>query len=63
MKNFERIKQMSVEDMVEFFCIEHWGLCSSCAFNEKEECNVDPLLCRQGVKQWLESEGERNVKN
>lgn len=55
MTNYEKIKQMSIDEMAEFLD----GLfihCITCAFKFRDDCkNADCVL---GHKQWLESEAE-----
>lgn len=59
MNNYERIKQMSIEEMAEFFSRSD---CDVCIYNpETSECDCcsDNLECYDGIKQWLESEVEQ----
>lgn len=44
MNNYEKIKQMTIEEMAELF--EDWGFLCNIAKN------------KYGIKQWLESESE-----
>ena len=53
MTNYEKIKNMSVEEMAEFFK----GECNFCALHGK--CR-DFNSCHEGHKQWLESEAEND---
>lgn len=50
MTNYEKIKSMSVEEMAE----EFMGECWACKLEENQTC--DNTSCKQGVRQWLESE-------
>lgn len=56
MINYERIKNMSVEEMTEFiykhFCYDDCSLPTSCLAHDCDEC----------VRKWLESE-ERGIDN
>lgn len=51
MTNFERIKAMSVEEVVKV--IKHHG-CSVCPLNKDSLCFE--LGCSKSIKKWLESE-------
>ena len=55
--NYERIKQMSVEDMAEFLSdfesMEEIG--HNCPDNENKDDCIAPF-CEYGIKQWLLSE-------
>ena len=52
MTNFEKIKKMSVDELVDFIAEP----CSnSCVYHSN--CNVGED-CEDGVKKWLESEAE-----
>lgn len=53
MNNYERIKNMNIEEMSEFLA-EHIG-CGSCCFTEI--CRAD-MECEDIIKQGLESEAE-----
>lgn len=55
MTNFEKIKQMSVEDMADFFA--RMKYCRCCPI--KAFClNTDGIGCRNVFRKWLESEAE-----
>lgn len=56
MTNFKRIKEMDIEEMAEF--LEENGNCRACALTGFY-CNE---RCRDGARQWLESEEEGNEK-
>lgn len=64
MTNFERIKEMDVEEMAGFLTKEYDGVCSCCIIEglEKQEvkCYSVPGMCTQGVRRWLEREAEDN---
>ncbi len=53
MTNYEMIKQLSVEEMTEFF--NDSGNCNVCIYDDIP-CNE--LSCKDGIKRWLESEAE-----
>ncbi len=56
MTNFEKIKQMSVEELAEFICNR---MCADCCDNRcpaREFCEAG---CRySGMSKWLESEAD-----
>ncbi len=56
MTNFEKIKAMSVEEMVDFL----WGM-SSCTHCKVEDCDGYSNNCILYLKKWLESEGDENA--
>ena len=51
MNNYERIKNMTIDELAEFLCNNE---CEQCAY-KGFDCGYD---CFIGVKQWLESEVE-----
>lgn len=55
MSNFEKIKKMSVEELAESFILD----CNCCIYFEPciEACDCD-YDCKDGIKEWLESEVE-----
>ena len=57
MTNYEKIKNMSAEEMAIF--INDTVPCQVCAF-ENESCVFEYMWrrCYEGIKKWLESEGE-----
>ena len=57
MTNFEKIKNMSAEEMAIF--INDIVPCQVCAF-ENESCLVENRwgMCIEGTQKWLESEAE-----
>lgn len=57
MTNFERIKAMSVEEMVEFMIYP-----TDCPYCPKKDlCNNLPVFYRKNcLKKWLESEVDEN---
>lgn len=57
MTNYEKIKNMSIEKMTEFFsgdCIHCTHYTECCLFDEYP----DELPCKAGALEWLESEVE-----
>lgn len=52
MTNFERIKNMTFDEMVKLFedCRKS---CDFCAM-----CHCEDTICRWGITKWLESEAE-----
>ena len=62
MNNFERIKSMSIDEIVKWIreLTNDEYTCDNCAFYD-EDCegeflNRDYNKCNKGIKQWLESE-------
>ena len=55
MTNFERIKEMSVEEMAEWLDSFDFTECNCCTYTNSNCHNVS---CEDGHKQWLESEVE-----
>lgn len=55
MTNYEMIKQFSVEEMTEFF--NDSGNCNVCIY---DDIPCRGRSCKNGMKQWLESEAEDN---
>ena len=51
MNNYERIKNMSIDEMAEFLNNKD---CDSCGY-KGDDCSYD---CFIGIKSWLESEEE-----
>ena len=52
--NYERIKEMSVEEMAEFL----YGHCECCVYRDRENFRHIKSLCDKGVYKWLNSEVE-----
>ena len=52
MTNYERIKQMSVEEMASYFCIGGLPICPLHAPHCKDD------KCPECFKKWLESEAD-----
>lgn len=53
MTNYERIKNMSVEDFADFLYT-----ISECENNLCDECPLEKCVNRQTIAEWLESEVE-----
>jgi hypothetical protein len=64
MTNYERIKNMSVEEMAEIINV----LTRCCATDECHECQIDEfkengIVCSKiSIKQWLEREVDNNAE-
>lgn len=63
MTNYERIKNMSIEQLAN--CISKFAQCDNCLAeefcNKINNCDIDNLVimsCEQRLKKWLESEVE-----
>ena len=54
MNNYEKIKQMTVEEMVEF--IRKADCKNACNFYETVDCSC--YECSDGIREWLEKECE-----
>ena len=54
MTNYEKIKNMSVEEMVDFMVLVNASGCDCC----KGICAG--MSCNDGFKNWLESEADEN---
>ena len=52
--NFEKIKQMTIEEMADWLQDDISG-CFCCIYGHDYTC---PNTCIYGIKQWLESEAE-----
>ena len=52
MTNYEKIKNMTVAEMVMFIDFE--GTCNYCVYANDDNCKG--LKCREGVKAWLNQE-------
>lgn len=60
MTHFERIKQMSINEIAEFLFVHQFAKCSNCDYYGKQ-CSgryFDDKSCTMGIKHWLESEVE-----
>lgn len=53
MNNYEKIKQMSIEEMITF--MRNANCYTTCAY--QKECQGDKN-CNEGIKEWLKSEVE-----
>ena len=60
MTNFEKIRQMSVEELAEFLFMHQFSKCSNCDYYRKQ-CSgeyFDGKICTMGIKHYLETEGK-----
>lgn len=60
MTNFEKIKQMSIDEMAQFLFVHQFSKCNDCGYYQKQ-CSgkyFDDKSCTMGIKHWLESEAE-----
>ena len=57
MTNFEKIKNMTVEEMVEFIILK--DDCECCKYADDDDA-CDEFECRDGIKAWLEQEAEND---
>ena len=58
MNNFDRIKQMSIDELARFLFVHQFGKCSHCDYHGKI-CSgnyFDDKSCTAGIKKYLESE-------
>lgn len=55
MTEFERIKNMSVDESVKFILNEE-GACGRCIYADDDNCRG--IKCKEGIKAWLEQEVE-----
>lgn len=58
MTNYEKIKNMTVEEMEQF--IEHTMPCGCCIYVDDEHCEC--LKCKEGITAWLKQEVVDNDK-
>ena len=56
MTNYEKIKNMSIEEMAEFIDSPTVD-CERCAYYKNGKCLSDDD-CKVGIQKWLESEAE-----
>lgn len=61
MTNFDKIKQMSVEEMAELISegLSRIEICPYCKHDGKPECRIDGA-CKDAHLKWLESESDQN---
>ena len=52
MNNFEKIKAMNIDEMARWLGL---NICNYCVY---QQVNCDDIKCKDGIKQWLESESE-----
>ena len=60
MNNFEKIKQMNIDEMAEFFSKAYYGHCPDCPCYKQKYgyCNCNKFCCIKNLKSWLQSESE-----
>ena len=56
MTNYEKIKNLTLEEMIEFVHCE--GACNYCIYADDDDCKG--LKCREGIREWLNQEAEDN---
>ena len=60
MTNYEKLKQMSVNEITQFLFVHQFSECNDCGYYQKQ-CSgkyFDDKSCTMGIKRWLESEVE-----
>lgn len=55
MTNFDRIKTMSMDELVEFMQHCGWDYPPYCGYRKIQECDQNCIKC---AKEWLESEDD-----
>lgn len=58
MTNFERIKNMTAEEMMEFIIYERSCDCDCCIYVYNDNCTMPK--CKEGIKAWLEQEADND---
>jgi hypothetical protein len=58
MNNFEKIKNMTLDEMAKYLTKLTSTYCEYCTFKEYCEDNEDDISCREVLKQWLQQESE-----
>ena len=58
MNNFEKIKNMTVDEMAEYLTKLTATYCEYCTFKEFCEKDENNLSCREVLKKWLEEKSE-----
>lgn len=58
MTNYERIKQMSIEEMVEL--LGNGDICKHCKYGDKVCFCFEWITCEMGIRDWLNNEVENN---
>lgn len=62
MTNYDRIKQMNIDEMANFISNDCDGVCGCCVFRRNIRCYEDEDKCKFGIKEWLEQEIETNQR-
>ena len=57
MTNYEKIKAMSIEEMVEFIA-DNYRPCPTCTYANTMDCGREP--CHDGIVNWLQKEADAN---
>ncbi len=60
MTNYERIKNMSIEEMADYF--NEIFDCRNCP-NDMFLCEGNGYVCTKYIKRWLESEAKQNAES
>ena len=55
MTNYERIKAMSVEEVLENFRFSSFA-CKCCIYDPDECTRHEEMTCKDGIRDWLNSE-------
>lgn len=58
MNEFDKIKNMALDEMAEYLTKLTATYCEYCTFKEFCEDNEDNISCREVLKQWLQLESE-----
>lgn len=61
MTNYEKLKQMSVNEMTQFLFVHQFSKCNDCDYYHQKQCSgkyFDDKSCTMGIKLWLESKVE-----
>lgn len=57
MNNYEKLRSLNVDELSNKIC--NWSICAFCIYKfRKRPCYDIPIECKDGIKQWLESEAE-----
>ena len=56
--NYERIKNMSIEEITSQIYIYAHNTCRFCVYSQGWECTSQLKTCVNGIRQWLENESE-----
>ena len=56
MNNFEKIKNMTLDEMAKYLTKITANYCEYCPLQKK--CENEDIYCRDSIKQWLQQESE-----